>query len=61
LPHADDLVARRLLAVGPRIGADALISIRGRRTGLPRSTPITIRQNAGRRDLIMITMDKTLA
>jgi deazaflavin-dependent oxidoreductase (nitroreductase family) len=47
-----NVIARRLLALGIRIGPDALITVPGRRTGIPRSTPVTICQNVGRRGLI---------
>jgi deazaflavin-dependent oxidoreductase (nitroreductase family) len=46
-------VARLLLATGlPLGGTDALITVRGRRSGRPRTTPITVCENAGRRGLI---------
>ena len=45
-------IARRLLAAGVPIGPDVLLTVRGRKSGLPRSTPVTICQNAGRRGLI---------
>jgi len=34
------------------MGPDVLITVRGRKTGLPRTTPVTICENAGRRGLI---------
>lgn len=34
------------------MGPDALLTVRGRKTGVPRSTPITICENGGRRGLI---------
>jgi deazaflavin-dependent oxidoreductase (nitroreductase family) len=45
-------VARPLLALGVPMGPDVLITVRGRRSGLPRTTPVTICENAGRRGLI---------
>lgn len=45
-------VARPLLALGVPMGPDVLITVRGRRTGLPRTTPVTICENEGRRGLI---------
>ena len=47
-----NVVARRLLAAGVPMGPDFLLTVRGRRTGLPRSTPVTVCENAGRRGLI---------
>jgi deazaflavin-dependent oxidoreductase (nitroreductase family) len=47
-----NVIARRLLAAGVPIGPDVLISIRGRKSGLPRTTPVTLCENAGRRGLI---------
>ena len=34
------------------MGPDILITVRGRKTGLPRTTPVTICENAGRRGVI---------
>ena len=45
-------VARLSLAVGVPMGPEVLLTVRGRRSGLPRSTPVTICQNAGRRGVI---------
>ena len=45
-------VARLLLAAGVPMGPDVLITVRGRRSGRPRTTPVTICENAGRRWLI---------
>ena len=45
-------IARPLLAAGVPMGPDVLITVRGRRSGLPRTTPVTICENAGRRGLI---------
>src|SRR3989441_3443461 len=45
-------VTKPLLAAGVPMGPDVLLTIRGRKTGLPRTTPVTIAENAGRRGLI---------
>src|SRR5262245_25341263 len=45
-------ISRRLLAAGVPMGPNVLITVRGRKSGLPRSTPVTIIENAGRRGLI---------
>jgi deazaflavin-dependent oxidoreductase (nitroreductase family) len=45
-------VAKPLLAAGVPIGPDVLLTIRGRKSGLPRTTPVTIAENYGRRGLI---------
>ena len=45
-------IARLLLAAGIPLGPDVLLTVRGRKSGLPRTTPVTICQNAGRRGLI---------
>ena len=42
-------VARSLLAAGAPMGVNALVTIRGRKSGLPRSTPLAIIKVAGRR------------
>jgi deazaflavin-dependent oxidoreductase (nitroreductase family) len=47
-----NVIARPLLAAGVPMGPDVLITIRGRRSGQPRTTPITLCENAGRRGLI---------
>jgi deazaflavin-dependent oxidoreductase (nitroreductase family) len=47
-----NLLARRLLEAGVPMGPDFLVTVRGRRTGLSRSTPVTVCENAGRRGLI---------
>jgi deazaflavin-dependent oxidoreductase (nitroreductase family) len=44
--------ARILLAAGVRVGSDVLLTVRGRKSGVPRSTPVTLCENAGRRGLI---------
>lgn len=45
-------VARLLLAAGVPMGPDVLITVRGRRTGRPRTTPVSVCEHAGRRGLI---------
>lgn len=45
-------IARLLLAAGVPMGPDVLITVRGRKSGLPRTTPVTICENSGRRGLI---------
>jgi len=47
-----NVVARRLLSAGVPMGPDFLLTVRGRRTGLARTTPVTICENAGRRGVI---------
>ena len=42
-------IARALLAVGVPLGLNGLITVRGRKSGLPRSTPVAIIAVAGRR------------
>ena len=42
-------IARSLLAAGAPMGVNALVTIRGRRSGLPRSTPLAIVRVDGRR------------
>lgn len=45
-------IARLLLAAGVPMGPDVLITVRGRKSGMPRSTPVTVCENSGRRGLI---------
>ena len=45
-------IARLFLAFGVPMGPEVLLTVRGRKSGLPRSTPVTICQNSGRRGLI---------
>jgi deazaflavin-dependent oxidoreductase (nitroreductase family) len=45
-------IARLLLAAGVPMGPDVLITVRGRKSGLPRTTPVTICENSGRWGLI---------
>ncbi|HLJ80821.1 MAG TPA: nitroreductase family deazaflavin-dependent oxidoreductase [Ktedonobacterales bacterium] len=44
--------ARLLLAAGVPMGPDVLLTVRGRKSGLPRTTPVAICEHAGRRGLI---------
>lgn len=45
-------IARVLLTAGIPMGPDVLLTIRGRKSGLPRTTPVAICEHAGRRGLI---------
>jgi deazaflavin-dependent oxidoreductase (nitroreductase family) len=45
-------IARRLLRVGPLLGPNALITIRGRKSGVPRTTPIALVEVDGKRWVI---------
>jgi deazaflavin-dependent oxidoreductase (nitroreductase family) len=45
-------IARPLLVLGVPMGPDVLITVRGRKSGLARTTPVTICENLGRRGLI---------
>lgn len=45
-------VAKPLLALGVPMGPDILLTVRGRRTALPRTTPVTICDYGGRRGFI---------
>lgn len=45
-------IARRLIKVGPLLGPNALITIRGRKSGLPRTTPVALVELDGRRWVI---------
>lgn len=42
-------VARRLLAAGVGLGPNALLTVRGRKSGAPRTTPVAIIEQGGRR------------
>jgi deazaflavin-dependent oxidoreductase (nitroreductase family) len=42
-------VVRRLLAAGVPLGPNGLITVAGRKTGLPRTTPVTLIHSADRR------------
>ena len=45
-------LARPLLSAGIPMGPNALVTIRGRRSGLPRTTPLTVVAVSGRRWLL---------
>jgi deazaflavin-dependent oxidoreductase (nitroreductase family) len=45
-------IARHLLAAGIPMGPNVLITVRGRKSGLPRTTPLTIVEVSGRRWLM---------
>jgi deazaflavin-dependent oxidoreductase (nitroreductase family) len=45
-------IARRLIAAGVPMGPDVLITVRGRRTGLPRTTAVAVAEISGRLWLI---------
>jgi deazaflavin-dependent oxidoreductase (nitroreductase family) len=47
-----NLIAKPLLALGVPMGPDVLITVRGRKTGLPRTTPVTICEYGSRRGFI---------
>ena len=42
-------VARLLLAAGVPMGPNVLMTVRGRKSGLPRTTPVTIVESSGKR------------
>lgn len=42
-------ISRFLLRVGVPLGLNGLITVRGRKSGIPRTTPVAIIENAGRR------------
>lgn len=45
-------IARLLFAAGVPMGPNVLLTVRGRKSGLPHTTPVTLIENAGRRGLI---------
>ena len=45
-------IARRLLGAGVPLGPNALLTVRGRRTGAPRTTPVALVDLKGRRWII---------
>jgi deazaflavin-dependent oxidoreductase (nitroreductase family) len=47
-----NLIARRLLSAGVPMGPDVLLTVRGRKSDLPRTTPVSPCENIGRRGLI---------
>ena len=42
-------IARRLLGLGLPLGPNALLTVRGRKTGQPRTTPVALVEIGGRR------------
>src|SRR5260370_7444253 len=42
-------IVRRILNVGPLLGPNALITIRGRKSGQPRTTPVALVEIGGKR------------
>jgi len=42
-------VAQRVLRVGPLMGPNALLTVRGRKSGVPRTTPVALVDIGGRR------------
>jgi deazaflavin-dependent oxidoreductase (nitroreductase family) len=49
---AFDPIARRLLGRGVPLGPNALLTVRGRKSGLPRTTPLAVVEIGGRRWVI---------
>lgn len=45
-------IARRLMGAGVPFGPNALLTVRGRKTGTPRTTPVAVVQAEGRRWVI---------
>ena len=45
-------IARRVLKVGSLLGPNALITVRGRKSGLPRTTPVALVEMDGKRWVI---------
>jgi deazaflavin-dependent oxidoreductase (nitroreductase family) len=45
-------IAKPLIALGVPMGPDVLLTVRGRKSGLPRTTPVTICDYGGRRGFI---------
>jgi deazaflavin-dependent oxidoreductase (nitroreductase family) len=45
-------IARKLLGIGIPLGPNALITVRGRQSGLPRTTPVALVEIGGRRWVI---------
>jgi deazaflavin-dependent oxidoreductase (nitroreductase family) len=45
-------IARRLLGAGAPMGPNALLTVRGRTSGLPRSTPVAVLEIDGRRWIV---------
>jgi deazaflavin-dependent oxidoreductase (nitroreductase family) len=42
-------IAQRLLRLGAMLGPNTLLTVRGRRSGLPRTTPVALVESGGRR------------
>jgi deazaflavin-dependent oxidoreductase (nitroreductase family) len=51
---AFNAISRRLLAAGIPIGPDMLLTVSGRKTGLPRTTPVAVCSHGGRRGVIAV-------
>jgi len=47
-----NVIAKPLIALGVPMGPDVLLTVKGRRSGLPRTTPVTICEYGGRRGFI---------
>lgn len=47
-----NVIAKPLLALGVPMGPDVLLTVRGRKTGQPRTTPVTVGERGGRRGII---------
>jgi deazaflavin-dependent oxidoreductase (nitroreductase family) len=47
-----NILAKPLLALGVPMGPDILLTVKGRKSGLPRTTPVTIGEYGGRRGFI---------
>jgi len=45
-------LARRLLRLGPLMGPNALLTVRGRKSGVPRTTPVALVDIGGRRWIV---------
>src|SRR6266513_1527504 len=45
-------IARRILNIGPLLGPNALITVQGRKSGLPRTTPVALVEIEGKRWVI---------
>lgn len=45
-------IARRILKIGPLMGPNALITVRGRKTGVARTTPVALLEVDGKRWVI---------
>ncbi len=47
-----NLIAKPLIALGVPMGPDVLVTVKGRKSGVPRTTPVTICDYGGRRGFI---------